>query len=745
MAITGDGARVVMLPPEAVRWAQEVTAPPGAGYLPGSASGLFVGRDDAVLRLREMLSGGGGTVVTQTRAIHGLGGVGKSTLALRYAHRYRDEYTMVWWITAESQERINSGLADLAARLCPQWAGIAGPDERTAWAMLWLQWHPGWLLVYDNVENPTDLGPYLGTLALGHHLATSRRATGWHTIAPTMPLGLLDPTAATDLLIALALDGRRPTAEQRSQAEALAHDLGYLPLALEQAGAYLHQTGTDMEDYRQALGLMLARDDGGIDGERTIARIWDHTLTAITAEDPLAVTVLHTVAWLAPDGLPRSVITHLAPEPRALNLNEALGVLHAYNMVTFTGPDISVHRLVQTVLRTRSQTDADGPPAGRHEAEQTLLLALSPHRDGSFAPPEKWQHLIPHVIALAASTPVGRIPDDVDRAYLFVSEYLHQQESYSRAVPLLRASLAHHEETLGPNHPRTLRSRNNLVVAYDAARDPAQALPLLETTLAHYEEALGPTHPRTLQSRNFVANTHRCAGDLDRAIPLGETVLDQCVRALGTDHPLTVITRDDLAYAYVEAGNPERATSLLELNIAHQEEALGTDDRRTLVSRNNLAYAHRAAGNVERAIQLYAANLAHQERILGPSHSDTLTGRGNLAHAYQAAGDLGRAIALFETALAQREQVLGDSHPDTVTSRNNLAHAYQAAGDLGRAIALFETALAQREQVLGDSHPDTVTSRDNLAQARHAVRSVRHRNTATTSAAADGRQPPATA
>ncbi|WP_189799064.1 tetratricopeptide repeat protein, partial [Streptomyces thermodiastaticus] len=533
VAITGDGARVVMLPAEAVRWAREVEAPPGAGNLPGSATGVFVGRQDELTELRRMLADQGEAAVTQVlgvRAVHGLGGIGKSTLALHYAHTYRREYTLVWWLNATSTEQIVTGLAGLATRLCPQWAATVGVQERAAWALLWLQWHPGWLLVFDNVEDPADLHHYLGTLPDGHHLATSRIATGWHKIAPTMTLGLLDAEAAVDLLCTLAFGPEHtPTPQQRRDAAALAADLGHLPLALEQAGAYLFETGTSLADYRQMLGQVMDTAAGGIDPERTIARIWRHTLAAVERRNPRAVILLNAMAWLAPDDIPRSLLAPLCPDPLALG--EALGALHAYNMISFSSdrPSVSVHRLVQTVLR-HQPTGADGYPAGRQDAEH-LIQHATPDEDTDTP---QWEQLLPHVVAVADSTP-PHCPASTDTAdaYHAAAQYLYRQGREAHTVPLRTAALAQCEQLLGDTHPQTLASRNNLAGAYEAAGDLKRAIPLYETTLAQRKQVLGDTHPDTLASRNNLAYAYQAAGDLKRAIPLYETTLAQYEQVLG--------------------------------------------------------------------------------------------------------------------------------------------------------------------------------------------------------------------
>ncbi|WP_169796987.1 FxSxx-COOH system tetratricopeptide repeat protein [Streptacidiphilus griseoplanus] len=712
---TAHSGDIIELPAEVLNAARDVQPPPGASNLP--PRGLCLGREDELAWLERTLASDGETAITQAPAVHGLGGVGKSTLALHYAHRHRSDHTVTWWITADSPARIEQSLAGLALRLFPAWAGKASEQERAAWALTWLQWHPGWLLVFDNVDDPRDLDPYAGALSGGHLLATSRRATGWPRTVPALTLGTLPPDEAAQLLCTYALDAP-PGVRQLQDARTLAAELGHLPLALEQAGAYLHQNPTiSIDAYRRRLGTKLDKAADGIDAERTIARIWTHTLQALTTRNPLAVTILHTLAWLAPDNIPHTLLQ--TPNTDEDDLAEALGNLRAYSMISITpgGAGVSVHRLVQTVLRHNATAGEGRPPTGRREAEKALIHALANQPTPDTGPAAEWDALMPHLIALAATSPHNHRDDAVTDLYLTAAQYLDQQGHNARTIPLREAVLTQRERDLGDTHPRTLTSRNNLAGAYEAAGDLTHAIPLYETTLTQSEQILGDTHPHTLSSRNNLAYAYESAGDLDRAIPLYETTLTQREQILGNTHPATLTSRNNLAHAYESAGDLARAIPLYETTLTQREQVLGNTHPATLSSRNNLARAYRAAGDLARAIPLLETVLTQRVRALGDTHPQTLTSRNNLAHAYESAGDLARAIPLYETTVAQCEQILGDTHPHTLSSRNNLAHAYLSAGDLTRAIPLYETTLTQREQILGNTHPATLTSRNNLAYA----------------------------
>ncbi|MFJ7968545.1 tetratricopeptide repeat protein [Streptomyces sp. NPDC096324] len=652
--------------------------------------------------------------MTQAQAVHGLGGIGKSALALHYAHRYRGAYSLVWWIAAASPEQIDASLAALAVRLHPQWAATAQPDQRTNWAITWLQWHPEWLLVYDNVEDPEHLRPYLGTLSGGHHLATSRIAVGWHTIAPTLPLDVLAPDASVDLLCTLALVGQSPTDQQRQDAADLAADLGYLPLALEQAGAYLHQTGIDFATYRQRLGLMLDRAADGIDPERTVARIWNLTLVAITARNELAVTILYALAWLAPDHCSRTLLTPLASD--VIELDEALGVLRAYSMVYFNQQTVNVHRLLQTVLRQRAAIQSRGgeAPSGLTEAENVLAEAASAAEFTEAVSNPIWDSLAPHVIALAENAPASHESATLMDLFCDFGDYFHACKQNSRAVPLWEVVRNRLTQEMGEVHPSTLIACNNLAGTYVAAGKYVEAISTWESVKTACEQALGEVHPTTLSIYNNLAYAYTMCGDTDKAIPLYKVTLSRRGRILGRVHRDTLAACNNLAYAYQENGDLRQAVSLYEETLRETVESLGEFHPDALNTMNNLAGAYEASGDGERAIILYGKVVAHADRVLGATHTDTLLAQTNLACAYMKEGDPVKAVPMLQKVLAVAEKTLGEGDPYTLIIRSNLAYAYGEIGEAERAISAYEDYLTQAERVLGDDHPHVELAREAL-------------------------------
>jgi tetratricopeptide (TPR) repeat protein len=718
---TGDNAinqqHVTVLPPGALAPPAEVAPRPGLVNLP-QEPGVFVGRA-AELDQLTTLAGTDGPGPVVVAAVHGLGGVGKSTLAARYAAAHRDEFTLIRWITAATPAGIADGLARLATALQPALGGAVPAEVLAEWAVQWLASHDRWLLILDNVTDPTHVRELLARAPGGQVVITSRRATGWQGIATPVRLDVLTPAEGRQLLTDLITGAGQPPGPKRlAGAGELCAELGFLPLAVEQAGAYLAETALTPHAYRQLLAQypasMYTQTAEGGDAQRTIARIWRLTLDQLAAT-PLAGDLLRILAFYAPDAIPRALLDRLGASPP--DLATALGRLAAYNMITLEQDTVAVHRLVQAVTRTPDPADRHRTPAAIDTAREQATTLLAQALPGNIGDPVNWptwRALAPHAEAIAACTAAPA--DSADTANLLnqTARFLHEQGALGRAISLFERSMADRRRMLGEDHPDTLSSRNNLAGAYESVGDLGRAIPLYEATLADRRRVLGENHPSTLNSRSNLAYAYRVAGDLGRAIPLYEATLADRRRILGENHPDTLISRGNLAYAYQVAGDLGRAIPLCEATLADRRRILGDDHPDTLASRNSLAAAYQAAGDLDRAIPLYEATLADRRRVLGEDHPDTLSSRGSLADAYRVAGDVGRAIPLLEAALADRTRVLGEDHPDTLTSRGNLAGAYEAAGDLGRAISLLEATLADCRRVLGEDHPLARAVRGNL-------------------------------
>ena len=611
----------------------------------------------------------------------------------------------------------------LRSALQPALSGVLPLEALREGAVQWLAAHQGWLLILDNVTDPADVAPLLARAPAGRYLITSRRATGWHATAVPVRLDVLDPGEAQALLTAIL------TQDQSRQVDGvgeLCADLGFLPLAVEQAGAYLAQAGVTAREYldllaRYPAAMYQASAEGG-DAARTIARIWHVTLDRL-ADDPLAGQVLRILAWYAPEAIPRALLDGLADPPALLR---AVGRLAAYSMLTADAGTLAMHRLVQAVTRTPDPGDPHRDPQAvddaRNQATRQLTDTLPDPEDPAGWP--TWRMLLPHIDALASHAPPDADTETTVHLLNQAGAFLLYQGQPARAAGHLQRALADSVRILGQDHPQTLIARGNLTLAYQTAGDLGRAIPLHEQNVADLVRVLGEDHSDTLASRSNLAGVYQAAGDLDRAIPLHEQVLADSVRILGQDHPQTLIARGNLALAYQTAGDLGRAIRLYKQNIADLVRVLGPDHPDTLTARSNLAGAYQAAGDLDRAIPLHQQILTDRQRILGEDHPGTLTSRSNLARAYQAAGDLDRAIPLHQQILTDSERILGEDHPGTVTARHSLAVAYDAAGDLDRAIPLYEQALADSVRVLGEDHPDTLASRSNLAGAYLTARDL---------------------
>ncbi|MGY0058238.1 tetratricopeptide repeat protein [Streptomyces sp. LZ34] len=675
--------RTVVLPAGGMGAAVSDDAVARVNNLPALDSAVFRGRDEALAVLEALPAAGTGVVA---QSVRGLGGVGKSTLVLHHARRFLAAGGgPVWWMDAESASKVMAGLAALATALNPVHAGLPLEDA-AQWAVVWLQGRTGWLLVLDNAEDPADLDPYLGRLTTGQVVITTRRDLPWRDLGTPLRLDTLTPEAAVDVL--RQITGSRDTAGLAS----LAEELGYLPLALQQAGAYLAQTRTSPGDYLAQLQQdpdgVLAAATPGDPQQRTIAQLWSVTLSAVQTADPHAVHLLRILAYCAPDPLPRAVLDTALETRRAVD--HALGVLAAYSMITLTETTVTVHRLVQTLVRTTTPPAAPTPPlrgirrllpdrrppALPHPSSTTLALlseAIPSDSPEGVQTWPAWQMLLPHIQAVVSHDEV--VDSHPDLAFVLGQSALHLQArgQAAQALPLAERALNITEAALGPNHPDTAIRLNNLATTLSDLGRHTDALPLAERALNITEAALGPNHPDTAIRLNNLATTLSDLGRHTDALPLKERALNITEAALGPNHPDTALSLGNLATTLSDLGRHTDALPLAERALNITEAALGPNHPRTATRLGNLATTLSSLGRHTDALPLEERALNITEAALGPNHPDTALSLGNLARTFS---DLGRhtdALPLAERALAITETTHGPDHPDTALHLNNLA------------------------------------------------------------------------
>ena len=634
----------------------------------------FTGREELLDRLHASLHPGQAAAVVQAQAqaLHGLGGVGKTQLALEYAHAHTGEYDLIWWVVAEQPATIPGQLVALAHRL-----GIPeATDQAETIAVLYdeLRGRGRWLLVLDNAEDPADLRPWWPPDS-GRVLVTSRNPA-WGGLAAVIALDVLPRGEAVAFL-------RRRLGRDDPAFDALAAALGDLPLALEQAAAYLDETSISIGDY---LGLLRdrARELFALGRpattEQTIATTWTVALQRLSEQTPAAEDLLCLCAFLAPDEIPRDLPTErpdLLPEPLAsvvqdpLAYQQSVGALRRYSLATITEEAISLHRLVQTVVRHQLDSDQEQQWA---TVALCLIAAAMPAADDDPAAWPVHARLLPHVLGLGRD-PVAVVVD-----------------------------------------PRTTAKLLATAGAYLWRRaDLAQAHDLLERSVALCTVRLGVEAIDTARPLDLLGTVCRTRGELDRARMLHEQALHIREIHLGTDNLDTAWSLNGLALVLHAQGDLDGARTLHQRALAIREAHLGADHPDTARSLNGLAIVLYDQSDLTRARTLHQRALAIREAHLGPHHLYTAWSLDGLALVLHAQGDLTRACTLHQRALAIREAHLGADHPDTARSLNGLAKVLRDQGDLRGARTLYERALSIREARLGADHPDTVRSRQNLA------------------------------
>ncbi|MDI1492406.1 MAG: hypothetical protein OHK93_003620 [Ramalina farinacea] len=730
----------------------------------------FVDRGDLLSRVDERCSEPAGRA-----ALVGLGGVGKSQIAIEHTHRTRERSpeTWVFWVHASNAARFEHGYRDIADVV-----EIAGREDPQAnmYKLVhdWLCRCEGkWLMVLDNVDDadylikrqaviqsqssdsgrqtPPPLRDYLPQSQNGSILITTRSQKSALEFSEQNELIQVDPMDASNAIE--LLDKKLESIGQRNDKDLveLAAILEFMPLAIVQAASYISQLSPRysarqyIEEFQKSdrkKSSLLNHEGGKLrrDGEakNSIIITWQISFEHIHQTSRPAAELLSLMSFFDPQGIPEILVRgragdaeHKIREGKSDNgvqsdtdseseLNDDdefemdVRTLRDSSFISITSdPKVfEMHRLVQ--LATRKWLEANEQLEKWKEQYIKILYEELPN--GQY---ENWTYcraLFPHAKSAVTQRPKG------DRSLREWASLLHNAAWYAlrmgsitEAVDLSEIAMKVREKILGQEHKETLSSINMVGSVYNLGGrwDKAEELEVrvMETT----KRVLGEEHPDTLTSMANLASTYWNQGRWKEAEELDVRVMETTKRVLGEEHPDTLTSMANLASIYRNQGRWKEAEELDVRVMETRKRVLGEEHPSTLTSMANLASTYRNQGRWKEAEELDVRVMETTKRVLGEEHPDTLTSMANLASTYRNQGRWKEAEELDVRVMETRKRVLGEEHPDTLTSMANLASTYWNQGRWKEAEELDVRVMETTKRVLGEEHPDTLTSMANLA------------------------------
>ncbi|MET7425174.1 FxSxx-COOH system tetratricopeptide repeat protein [Dactylosporangium sp. NPDC005555] len=704
-------------------------------HLVGVAPPVAVGRldrpADTTLHAALTTDGTAAGAVVVCQVLAGLGGVGKTQLATNLAQRWWQHglVDLLVWVTATSRIEVLTRYAQTAADV----TGVedSNPGDGAQRLLAWLASSGRrWLIVLDDLTDPADLqGLWPPVTITGRTVVTTRRRDAALIDGRTMiDVDVFTPAEAVEYLHGKL--GNQP--HRVDEAADLAQDLGWLPLALAQAAAYITDQDLTCAGYRRRLSrrdLHALRPSTLPDDQHAaVANTWALSIDlADTATGGIAGILLQLASLLDPNGIPPQLFTttavtaycaaRIGQPVEANDAHDAVRALHRLGLVTApTGSDIGavrVHALLQRVVRENTphqyQSDlaitaadaiselwpSDKPDVGAAQPLRVNTIALNRHASAHLWTARQGAH----PVLFQTGRSLGNI-----------GLVAAARDYFSR---LHDTGVRH----LGSRHADTLRARSNYAWWQGKTGEVARAIAAGEQLLVDQVQVLGPGHPDTLSTRNdLLAWQAQAQADAPaRAARTFQELVDDYVRYLGVDHPGTLTARNNLARWRGRAGDLNGAIKAFQALVHDSLRILGPDHLGTLRARSNLAWWQGEAGDPAGAVDTYRQVLNDRLRAFGPDHPDTLRTRSNIASWQGHAGDPAGAVDIHGQVLVDRLRVLGPDHPDTFRTRSYLASWLGRAGDAVSAATAFEQLLTDQLRVLGPDHPLIVATRDSLA------------------------------
>jgi tetratricopeptide (TPR) repeat protein len=686
-----------------------------------SLGGLFAGRDKDLADLDTALVGAKGAPV----ALHGLGGIGKTRLAIEYAWSREAVYSALLFISASDGAALNAGLAGLTAFEILDLPEKEARDDATkiTAVLRWLEANPTWLMILDNVDDRAAVAEVakLTPRLKGGHVIVTARASNFPAGVRKLEVSTLDEDAAAQFLLDRTDGDRSKSKDDAALARDLAHELGGHALALEQAGAHIARDRIGFARYlklwSESRESALAWTDAPVTGsERTLATALGASIARLSKESR---RLLERLAFLAPDPVPDSLLEVTVPgEVPATDAFEARAGLYAYSLITRVGgepsgsPGFIVHRLVQDFAR-RAMSEERRRQALREALEWVDAAFLGDPWDVRSWP--VLDPLAPHALAVARRADEAGIAAPTARLFNDLGLLFQMKARYVEAEPLMRHALAIDEKAQGPNHPDVATNLNNLARLLLDTNRLAEAEPLMRRALTIDETSFGPEHPNVAIGLNNLAQLLQDTNRLTEAEPLFRRALAIDETSFGRDHPNVARDLNSLARLLHGTNRLAEAEPLFRRALAIDEKGLGPNHPNVARNLNNLALLHKATNRFAEAEPLMRRALEIDETSYGPEHPYVARDLNNLAQLLQDTDRLTEAEPLFRRALAIDETSFGPDHPNVARDLNNLALLLRATNRVDEVDPLMRRALSILERSLGPDHPNTMTVRDNLA------------------------------
>jgi len=679
----------------------------------------FTGRAEALEDLETRLAGGPVAVV----AVRGLGGVGKSQLALEYAHRMRQSgrYRLAGWVRADSRVTIAEDMAALAPLLgLPEKKTIGKTAAQVVRALASL---PDWLLVFDNAQNPDDLAGMLPGGG-GHVLITSRNRV-WGGIATQVDLGEFSRPESVKFL------RERSKSDEPEAAAELADELGDLPLALAQAAAYVDTRSmtihTYLESYRDPVLAHRLRDIGLNSAEypASVARTWLLSIRQLSDERRAAVELLQLCAFLDPDDIDLDLFSAGSAETgdvlsRVLGdrreREETVGALAATSLVTVPAENhLRVHRLVQAV--TRDQLDDDQAAEWAKRA-LNLVTAISPPDPADYRSWPVYAKLAPHIEAVAGHASSYPFLEEGIILLRKLGVYLSESGQVRAARTIFERCLRISMAAYGPEHPEVGRAHGNLGEVQFQQGERANARASIERALAIFLEAYGPGHLEVARALGNLSIIQRDLWELENARVNLKRALEIFQAVSDPDHRDLTHTFVNLGVVQLRLGELRDARASFERALTISEAADRPDHPEAARALIGLGGVQMRQGELEHARTSLERALTISEKVYGADNPEVATALINLAAVQTRQGELGNARARVERALNALQEAYGSDHPEVASALVHLGAVQLELGEPEDARASIERALVIRETAYGSDHPEVASALINLGVAQ---------------------------